>query len=248
MPSNDLIAKSQNEAWIAKKADHAKKDGSIRTNYLVCMMANDKEYVPLLYNYWTKFQINKNAGKCPDPSSFNERINIWAALFQRWTYNEAIGISPLKEDYEFDIISDPLALDETTSDIKTIKLNHLEQFFVRWNILLPTCLFPVQPGNKERSDHKHTPPNDSAIILGKSGAQKRWGPYHELMDKACKRADEKWEKGDNAWHNEMATWLLGKAEFMDLKTYRSALLKKLGPVAEKYGRKRGVKPTKKEKK
>jgi hypothetical protein len=73
----------------------------------------------------------------------------------------------------------------------------------------------------------------------RESANKRWGPYKEVLCKAIETAKEKWGKGEPAFHNEMADYLIGRPEFKQLKGTRSALIKKLKPVAEKFGRVRG---------
>lgn len=78
-------------------------------------------------------------------------------------------------------------------------------------------------------------------------ADKRWSKYHDLMAEALQEADEKWANGDSRWHNEMAKWLVSQERFKKLKQNVKALIKKLKPIADKYGRTRGKKGVKKEK-
>ena len=87
-----------------------------------------------------------------------------------------------------------------------------------------------------------------ASALGKMGASKRWEPIKQLMEQAIDLAATKWANGDQAWHSEMARYLLGKAEFKDLNSCPKALQKKLIPIADKYGRVRGKREATKEKK
>ncbi len=69
-----------------------------------------------------------------------------------------------------------------------------------------------------------------------------------MMDKALNLADSKWARGDEAWHSEMAKYLIDKEEFKALKPYSKALRKKLIPIADKFNRVRGKKGATKEKK
>lgn len=107
----------------------------------------------------------------------------------------------------------------------------------------------LQQGSSPLKDKKTNPSHNSDLsVMGKTGADKRWKPHRKLLSEACNVAETKWAGGDEAWHDEMADWLLGKKEFKKLKENRLALLRALGPVAEKHDRKRGTKGVKKRKK
>ncbi|MDA8139433.1 MAG: hypothetical protein M0036_12350 [Desulfobacteraceae bacterium] len=77
--------------------------------------------------------------------------------------------------------------------------------------------------------------------LGKNGAEKRWKAYKKLKEEACKMADEKWKNGEEALHDAMTVYLIGRNEFKKLKPFRKALLKAIKEVAHKYNRVRGIK-------
>ena len=67
----------------------------------------------------------------------------------------------------------------------------------------------AQPPTQEAS------PNMSE--KGKSGSDQRWAPHRKFLEEASKLADEKWAKGDDALHNEMADWLLNQDRFKDFR-------------------------------
>jgi hypothetical protein len=101
---------------------------------------------------------------------------------------------------------------------------------------------PAVNQNQENIDS----PTSSASAWGKAGADKRWTHYNAMMDKALQVADKKWADGDEAYHNEMSEYLVCKQEFKTLS--KSALQKKLIPIADKYGRTRGKKGSTRKKK
>ena len=84
--------------------------------------------------------------------------------------------------------------------------------------------------------------------FGKEGAEARWAPHNELMEQAVALAKKLWAEGDDYWHNEMADYILRLPEFRGLQETRNALLKRLKPVADGFGRTRGKKGVTKEKK
>jgi len=80
---------------------------------------------------------------------------------------------------------------------------------------------------------------------GKKQAHKGWERHNKLVEKALKLADSLWANGDDAWHSEMAKYLVAQKKFKDLQQYENALRNKLKPVADKYGRVKGKKGAKK---
>lgn len=78
----------------------------------------------------------------------------------------------------------------------------------------------------------------------KDGTNRQHAVRRMLYDEATKIADKKWADGDEALHNEMVDHLLNLRKFQG-KLSRNSLLNKIGEVAEKYNKKKGVKGVKK---
>ena len=110
------------------------------------------------------------------------------------------------------------------------------------------CNYVLGKFSKARPVDSHIPNDDVMSTMGKAGANKRWSVRTNLLLRAAEMAEKKWADGDLALHNQMADSLLALDEFKALSQYRKALLKELGPVAVEYGRRKGDKGTKKEKK
>lgn len=90
-------------------------------------------------------------------------------------------------------------------------------------------------------DETIQPVNLTNNELSRQSANKRWAPHKDFLKKAGELAEEKWKAGDEALHNEMADYILGRREFSQLKNKRPSLLKHLKSIAKKYGRVRGLK-------
>jgi hypothetical protein len=120
------------------------------------------------------------------------------------------------------------------------------------NITKPVLLYTTNfAGEKNISGIQTTNPvtEPSAMSeMGRVGAHTRWRPHNDLMDEACRLADQKWADHYDSWHNEMAEHLIGLTKFKALKRHKHALMRKLIPIADKYGRTRGKKGIKKRKK
>jgi hypothetical protein len=86
-----------------------------------------------------------------------------------------------------------------------------------------------------------SPQQSAKDKTSQQNANKRWAPHKALLNKAGKLAQEKWKAGDEALHNEMADYILGRREFSPLINKRASLLKHLKPIGKKYGRVRGLK-------
>ena len=152
LPDTKLIHESRNEKWQQTKAEWAINNGAIRATYLVCLLASDKSYIPALSNYWIKFQMNIAGDHCPDPSTFDSRVNLWSALFQRWTHGDVLGItqSNLPEHYENLEPIQPLEFSRTeytTSDGKNASypIIDLNNFLIFFNKMENTIAFLFYP-------------------------------------------------------------------------------------------------------
>jgi hypothetical protein len=94
---------------------------------------------------------------------------------------------------------------------------------------------------KAQNTKSHTPDSATMSALGKAAAKKRWESIDEMVELACKVAEEQYERGSKKWHNKMAKWILGKPEFESLERYPNKLRAAIGDVAAQYGMKKGVK-------
>jgi hypothetical protein len=163
------------------------------------------------------------------------------------------SLSPIRQ-YELD--GEKLTETRTGSLANFVYLNDVRQYFKNiqktFGIDVP---FPdlLNEGKNKRSQKSPIDEIGSvnarqfASKLGKAGASKRWGDHNALLKEACMVANKKWGDGESAWHNEMAEYLIGLPKFKALKERKLALMKKLVPIADKYGRTRGKKGIKKEK-
>ncbi len=155
LPDSKLIAASQLEQWQFSKTEWAIKNGFAKDSNLVCMMAYDQSYIPHLPEYWTQFQMDIAGDSCPDPSTFDSRVNIWTALFQRWIGGDVLGVDnsnlPTINCDDFEIIN-PLECEkktfmnsnEETISFRFINLDKFRHFLNKWEISLPCRLFPSQ--------------------------------------------------------------------------------------------------------
>lgn len=134
------------------------------------MMAYDQSYVPYLPEYWVKFQMDLDGDPCPNPSTFDARINIWAALFQRWTHGDVLGINLSNQSPELIGEIEPIAplefdesefenIDGETNSFLMINLENLRGFLSRWEIPLPARLFP-----NDYEERTTPPPNTRNAI------------------------------------------------------------------------------------
>jgi len=82
--------------------------------------------------------------------------------------------------------------------------------------------------------------------------RREWQPFiqerNEIVRRFADRAEEKYSSGSKLWHHDMVDHLLEQSEFnslrqmvMNRQVSRKKILKRIGDVAQPYGRKRGIK-------
>lgn len=159
-PSNASIKDAQANEWQDDTAKWAIENGFLTTEDLICVLAYDEAYTQLLPGLWTKFQIDIAGHKCPDPSSYDSRIDIWTLLLWRWTRNAVFDIDQ-KNQLSHNLpkkIRDCKELEHEIRDSGVrIYLDDLKKHFSELaKIPLPAILFPGLEKEAERQEREQS--------------------------------------------------------------------------------------------
>jgi len=166
LPNEKMLSQSQSTAWKNDIARWAKSNRFITGAELICLLAYDESYAPLLPGIWKDFQMDIDGYDCPDPSSFDSRVDIWAGLFQRWTHHEILGVNS-RNRHELGIETKIREDRELKYEIRDngirINLDELERHLSELvRIPHPTSLFPDSK-NGAATGRSDSPPG----VLGK---------------------------------------------------------------------------------